>query len=206
MDNSAPLNERQKAIYDFICQKIKTDGYAPSVREIAHAVGLKSTSTVHSHLVHLEEKGYIKKDPSKPRAMIPVNRDKLFESNINVRSLPLVGNVAAGTPILAVENIESYIPVPDEFVGSGNYYLLCVKGESMIEAGILDGDYLIVREQTDAANGEIVIAMLDDEATVKRLYRRSDHVELKPENSAMQPIICREVSVLGKVTGLIRNI
>lgn len=203
MSGSSPLNQRQRLILEFIQDRIKTKGYPPSVREIGEAVGLKSSSTVHAHLVQLEEKGYIRKDPTKPRAIIPVNREPSAE--LTTISLPVVGRVAAGTPILASENIESYYPLPVEFVGTGNHYILKVQGESMIEAGIFDGDYLIVREQADAANGEIVVAMLEDEATVKRFYRRDGYIELKPENSAMQPIIFPQVAILGKVTGLLRH-
>lgn len=202
--SSSLLSERQRLILDFIQDRIKTKGYPPSVREIGEAVGLKSSSTVHAHLVQLEEKGYIKKDPTKPRAIIPVNFDEPGHDLATI-SLPVVGHVAAGTPILATENIEGYYPLPAEFVGHGNHYILQVKGESMIEAGILDGDYLIVRAQADAANGEIVVAMLDDEATVKRYYRRDNHIELRPENSSMQPIVSPEVAILGKVTGLLRH-
>jgi len=205
MNSLNGLNQRQQIILDFIQERIKTKGYPPSVREIGEAVGLKSSSTVHAHLVQLEEKGYIRKDPSKPRAIIPINKEEDIEPNLSTISLPVVGNVAAGSPILAIENIETYFPVPVDFIGSGNHYILRVKGESMIEAGILDGDYLIVREQADASNGEIIVAMLEDEATVKRYYKRDQYIELKPENSSMQPIISPEVAILGKVTGLLRH-
>lgn len=204
MSGSSPLNQRQRLILEFIQDRIKTKGYPPSVREIGEAVGLKSSSTVHAHLVQLEEKGYIKKDPTKPRAIAPVGREPA--SNLTTISLPVVGRVAAGTPILATENIEAYYPLPVEFVGHGNHYMLKVQGESMIDAGILDGDYLIVREQADASNGEIVVAMLEDEATVKRYYKRDKYIELKPENSTMEPIISPQVAILGKVTGLLRHI
>lgn len=205
MNSSNDLNHRQKDILDFIEKRIKTKGYPPSVREIGEAVGLKSSSTVHAHLVKLEEKGFIRKDPSKPRSIIPVNMQRLPEADFSTVSLPVLGNVAAGTPILATENIEAYFPVPVDFVGSGNHYILHVKGESMIEAGILDGDYLIVREQSDASNGEIIVAMLENETTVKRYYKRDQYIELRPENSSMQPIISSEVTILGKVTGLLRH-
>lgn len=205
MNSSNDLNHRQKDILDFIEKRIKTKGYPPSVREIGEAVGLKSSSTVHAHLVKLEEKGFIRKDPSKPRSIIPVNMQRLPEADFSTVSLPVIGNVAAGTPILATENIEAYFPVPVDFVGSGNHYILHVKGESMIEAGILDGDYLIVREQSDASNGEIIVAMLENETTVKRYYKRDQYIELRPENSSMQPIISSEVTILGKVTGLLRH-
>ena len=205
MKVSSDLNKRQKLIMDFIQERIKTKGYPPSVREIGEAVGLKSSSTVHAHLVQLQEKGFITKDPSKPRSVLPVGTDKSTEADFNTVSLPVVGQVAAGTPILATENIETYFPVPVDFVGHGDHYILRVKGESMIEAGILDGDYLIVRQQADAVNGEIVVAMLEEEATVKRYYKRDQYIELRPENSSMQPIISPEVAILGKVTGLLRH-
>ncbi len=203
MPGLSPLSQRQRLILEFIQERIKTKGYPPSVREIGEAVGLKSSSTVHAHLVQLEEKGYIKKDPTKPRSIIPVGHEAA--PDLAAISLPVVGQVAAGTPILATENIEDYYPLPVEFVGQGNHYILRVKGDSMIEAGIFDGDYLIVREQANASNGEIVVAMLEDEATVKRYYKRDGYIELKPENSALQPIIAPEVAILGKVTGLLRH-
>ncbi|NLN86491.1 MAG: transcriptional repressor LexA [Syntrophomonadaceae bacterium] len=203
MPGLSSLNKRQRLILEFIQERIKTKGYPPSVREIGEAVGLKSSSTVHAHLVQLEEKGYIKRDPAKPRAIIPVGHDSSAE--LTTISLPVIGRVAAGSPILATENIEGYYPLPVEFVGTGDHYILKVKGDSMIEAGIFDGDYLIVRQQANAANGEIVVAMLEDEATVKRYYQRDQYIELKPENSAMQPIIAPEVAILGKVTGLLRH-
>lgn len=203
MPGLSSLNKRQRLILEFIQERIKTKGYPPSVREIGEAVGLKSSSTVHAHLVQLEEKGYIKRDPAKPRAIIPVGHD--CSAELTTISLPVIGRVAAGSPILATENIEGYYPLPVEFVGTGDHYILKVKGDSMIEAGIFDGDYLIVRQQANAANGEIVVAMLEDEATVKRYYQRDQYIELKPENSAMQPIIAPEVAILGKVTGLLRH-
>jgi len=205
LNNSTKLSARQNMILDYIKEKIRHDGYPPSVREIGEAVGLKSSSTVHSHLLQLEEKGWLKRDPSKPRAIIPVDMYADTELISQTTALPVVGNVAAGTPILAEQNIENYLPVPVDFVGPGIHYILRVKGESMIEAGIMDGDFLIVKQQTDAANGEIVVAILDDEATVKRFYRRDGYVELKPENSALQPIIAEKVQIAGKVSGLLRR-
>ncbi|NMC27005.1 MAG: transcriptional repressor LexA [Syntrophomonadaceae bacterium] len=206
MGTTDKLSKRQKLILDFIQERIKDKGYPPSVREIGAAVGLKSSSTVHAHLMHLEGKGYIRKDPSKPRAVIPIPAEnEISAPDLATVTLPVIGQVAAGIPILASENIEAYFPIPVEFVGSGNHYILKVKGESMIEAGIMDGDYLIVRQQADAANGEIVVAMLEDEATVKRYYKRDRYIELKPENSSMQPIITQDAVVLGKVTGLLRH-
>jgi repressor LexA len=199
------LSDRQQQILDYIRQRIKTNGYPPTVREIGEAVGLKSSSTVHSYLVQLEELGLIRKDPTKPRAIIPVDNDDTAQHSEGL-SLPLVGRVAAGTPILAEQNIENYLSVPTELVGNGTHFLLEVKGDSMVEAGILDGDYLIVRQQNQASNGEIVVAMMEDEATVKRIYFHSDHIELRPENSSMQPFRVNDAQILGKVTGLIRKI
>ena len=202
---SQDLKPRQKAILQYIEDKIRADGYPPSVREIGEAVGLKSSSTVHSHLLKLEDMGYIKRDPTKGRAVIPVHM--IDESQQwHAQRIPLVGKVAAGTPITAQENIEDYITIPEELMGSGNYFLLRVQGNSMIAAGILDGDHLIVRQQADAANGEIVVAMIDNEATVKRLYRYDEYIELRPENSTMKPIKTRNVTILGKVTGLLRQL
>jgi len=198
------ISERQKIILQFIEDKIQTDGYPPSVREIAQASGLKSSSTAHAHLLKLEEMGLIKRDPTKGRAIIPIHHEPMPSLQEQI-SLPVIGKVAAGTPITATENIENYMNVPTEFIGSGNHFILKVQGESMIEAGILDGDYLIVREQSEANNGEIVVAMIEDEATVKRYYKTADHIELRPENSSMQPIIVPEVNIVGKVGGLLRQ-
>lgn len=205
MNKKNQLSVRQNLILDYIKDKIRHDGYPPSVREIGEAVGLKSSSSVHSHLLQLEEKGLLKRDPTKPRAIIPVDMYADTELISQTLALPVVGNVAAGTPILAEQNIENYLPVPADFIGQGTHYILRVKGESMIEAGIMDGDFLIVKQQADAANGEIVVAILDDEATVKRYYRRDGYVELRPENSALQPIIADEVQIAGKVSGLLRR-
>ncbi|MGR6835815.1 transcriptional repressor LexA [Syntrophomonas erecta] len=204
MTDNQHLNEREQAILDYIKDRIRNVGYPPSVREIGRAVGLKSSSTVHSYLIQLEEKGFIRKDPAKPRAIIPVDNDMSVAEE--ALRLPVVGQVAAGTPILAEQNIDTYLPVPQDLVGSGNHFILRVKGESMIEAGIMDGDYLIVRQQSDASNGEIIVALLDDDATVKRYYLRDGYVELKPENSSMEPIIAPHIQIVGKVTGLMRKI
>ncbi|HAA09954.1 MAG: transcriptional repressor LexA [Syntrophomonadaceae bacterium] len=199
------LTERQQQILDFIRQCIRNNGYPPSVREIGEAVGLRSSSTVHAYLVQLEELGVIRKDPTKPRAIIPVDNDEPDQHLSNALSLPLVGKVAAGSPILAEQNIEAYLSVPSELVGYGTHFLLQVKGDSMIEAGILDGDYLIVRQQNQASNGDIVVAMMEDEATVKRIYFYNDYVELRPENSSMEPLRVNNTQILGKVAGLIRK-
>jgi repressor LexA len=205
MSKELNLTERQKLILDFIKKEIQTKGYPPSVREIGQAVGLKSSSSVHSQLVQLEEKGLLKRDPTKPRALtfVDMKDPEIVSESI---SLPVVGDVAAGLPILAEQNIENYFPVPTDFVGQGTYFILKVKGDSMIEAGILDGDYLIVRQQADAANGEIVVAILEDEATVKRFYKRDGYIELRPENSMMEPFIVERVQIAGKVSGLLRRL
>lgn len=199
------LNKRQSMILDFIQEYCKMHGYPPAVRDIGKAVGLKSSSTVHMYLVQLEEKGYIRRDPAKPRAIIVVKDEAVDNLELSVRQIPVLGKVAAGTPILAQENIDNYMAVPVDLLGQGNFYILRVQGDSMIEAGILDKDYVIVHEQNDASNGEIVVALLGDEATVKRYYKMDDHVRLQPENSAMEPIITRDVSILGKVAGLLRR-
>ena len=205
MSEEIILTQRQQSILDFIKKQIKENGYPPSVREIGQAVGLKSSSTVHAHLVNLEEMGLLRKDPAKPRTVIPIEEEPDLAIVSDTVHLPVVGDVAAGTPILAEQNIEGHMPVPGEFVKSGTSFILKVKGESMIEAGILDGDYIIVREQPDANNGDIVVALLEDEATVKRLYKHQDHIELIPENSAMEPIITNEAHIIGKVLGLMRR-
>lgn len=205
MANDANLNARQRQILDYVKNKIKTSGYPPSVREIGQAVGLKSSSTVHAYLLQLEDKGLLRRDPAKPRAIIPTETDHDIRDGGDALSLPVVGSVAAGTPILAVQNIDSYLSVPVDFLGKGNHFILKVQGDSMIEAGIMDGDYLIVKEQSDASNGEIVVALLDDEATVKRLYKRDGYIELRPENSSMSPIIAENVAIAGKVAGLLRR-
>ena len=199
------LNKRQSMILDFIQEYCKMHGYPPAVRDIGKAVGLKSSSTVHMYLVQLEEKGYIRRDPAKPRAIIVVKDESVDNLELSVRQIPVLGKVAAGTPILAQENIDNYMAVPVDLLGQGNFYILRVQGDSMIEAGILDKDYVIVHEQNDASNGEIVVALLGDEATVKRYYKMDDHVRLQPENSSMEPIITRDISILGKVAGLLRR-
>ncbi|MFC5463672.1 transcriptional repressor LexA [Lederbergia graminis] len=202
------LSKRQQDILDFIKQEVKSKGYPPSVREIGEAVGLASSSTVHGHLARLESKGLIRRDPTKPRAIEVL---QLEEDNIpkqNTVNVPLVGKVTAGLPISAIENIEEYFPLPEQLVPTDEQvFMLEIVGESMIEAGILDGDYVIVRQQHTANNGEIVVAMTDeDEATVKRFFKEKDYFRLQPENANMEPIILREVSILGKVIGLYRNV
>ena len=208
------LNKREKAILKFIEKKIKEDGYPPSVREIGKAVGLSSTATVHGYLAKLRSKGYIKKEDKKGRTLkllkggngMPVeDSQKSFYSQKELIDVPLVGKITAGMPILAVENVTDTFPIPIDFVGNSETFMLTVKGESMIEAGILDGDYILVRKQPDAMNGEIVVALIEDEATVKTFYKEKDHIRLQPENSTMDPIIVPDCSILGKVIGVFRK-
>ena len=193
-------SEKKMQILDFIRREIDDKGYPPSVREICLAVGLKSTSTVHAHLNRLEEEGYIRRDATKPRAL-----ELTDTATVRGRSVPLVGRVTAGMPILAQQNIEEYYMLPQNLVGGDEVFILSVQGESMIEAGILDGDFVIVRRQIHAENGDIVVAMIDDEATVKRIFYEKTRVRLQPENSAMQPIYARDVTVLGRVIALFRQ-
>lgn len=194
-----PRGESQEKIFTYIKQVVKDKGYPPSVREICEATGLHSTSTVHAHLKRLEKRGLISRDSMKPRA-ISLSSDMPDD----VTSLPVLGRVTAGTPILASENIEEYMSFPNALLGDGEHYILGVRGESMINAGIMDGDYVVIRKQQEANNGDIVVAMIDDEATVKRFYRENGHVRLQPENTTMEPIICKQVTILGKVVSLYR--
>jgi repressor LexA len=201
------ISQRQQAILEFIKNEVKDKGYPPSVREIGEAVGLASSSTVHGHLERLEKKGLIRRDPTKPRAIEILGLDG-SESNFahSVARVPLIGKVTAGVPITATENIEDYFPLPSHFVGDNNVFMLSVMGDSMIEAGIHNGDYVIVKQQQTANNGDIVVAMTeDDEATVKRFYKERDHIRLQPENSALQPILLKNVTILGLVIGLFRD-
>ena len=202
------LSNRQQAILEFIKTEVREKGYPPSVREIGEAVDLASSSTVHGHLERLEKKGLIRRDPTKPRAIeILDGDDNEIPFPLAVAKVPVVGKVTAGVPITATENIEEYFPLPADKVGDHNVFILSVIGESMIEAGIHDGDYVIVRQQQSAINGDIVVAMTeDDEATVKTFYKEKDHIRLQPENSTMEPIRLRNVSILGKVIGLFRDI
>jgi repressor LexA len=200
------LTKRQREIFDFIRRYAAKTGYPPTVREIGKAVGLHSSSTVHAHLANLEKIGLLKRDPSKPRA-IELLFDKARKTIRPERGLPLVGQVAAGAPIVAEENVEEYIEIPDVIGGEDGDYILRVRGESMKDAGIFDGDYTVVRPSEDAADGEIVVALIgDDEATVKRFFRENDHVRLQPENAEMEPIRSSEVQVLGRVIGVLRKI
>lgn len=201
------LSKRQQMIYDFIKNEVEMKGYPPSVREIAKAVGLASSSTVHGHLERIEKKGYIRRDPTKPRAIEILEPTETETTKDTARYAPLIGKVTAGTPITAIENIEEYTPVPSSVAhASDNLFVLEVEGESMINAGILNGDKVIVKQQSTAENGEIVVAMTDEnEATVKRFYKESDHFRLQPENDAMEPLRLDNVSILGKVVGLYRQ-
>ncbi|QYY44802.1 transcriptional repressor LexA (plasmid) [Aneurinibacillus thermoaerophilus] len=203
------LSSRQLAILDFIKKEVKEKGYPPSVREIGEAVGLASSSTVHGHLARLEKKGLIRRDPTKPRAIeiLDGERNEATAASVKTVTIPVLGKVTAGMPITAVENIEEYFVLPENMVGNDTVYMLRVQGESMIDAGILDGDYVIVRQQQTANNGDIVVAMTEEnEATVKRFYKEKDHICLQPENPTMAPILLPAVTILGKVIGLYRNI
>lgn len=209
------LSKRQQAIYDFICDYTTEHGYPPSVREIGVAVGLASPSTVHMHLKVLQERGLIKRDSKKPRTIEVVEEDT--ESTDKVArvtqdledgsvSLPLVGRVAAGTPILAEQNVEDSFRLPTSIVGDASSFVLRVRGQSMINAGILDGDYIVVKQQDDARDGEIVVALIDDSSTVKTFYREKNRIRLQPENDTMDPIYVDNPKILGRVTGLFRSI
>lgn len=223
-----PLKEREQKILDYMLNEIRKKGYPPTVREMCSALGIKSTSTAHKDIAGLEEKGYIRKDPTKPRAIeildpgVFSKEDKLPQDieddfntgssgaeNINVVEVPLVGQIAAGTPILADENIQDFFPVPSRYVDKGNHFMLTVKGDSMIEAGIFSGDYILVRQQQTANNGDIVVAMVDgfeSEATVKTFYKENGHIRLQPENQSLSPIILKDVKILGLVKGVFRYI
>ncbi|HHY82803.1 MAG TPA: transcriptional repressor LexA [Clostridiales bacterium] len=200
---SQALSDKQKKILAFLKQEIRTKGYPPSVREICDAVGLKSTSTVHGYLERLEKKGLIRRDPTKPRA-IEILDDTTYLSKKELVNVPIVGRVTAGQPILAVENIEDTFPIPVQYLHNNDVFMLSVRGDSMIEAGILDGDYVLVQKKPTAENGDIVVALIEDEATVKTFYKEKDYIRLQPENSSMEPIIVRDVTILGKVIGVIR--
>ncbi|MBL0388625.1 transcriptional repressor LexA [Tumebacillus sp. ITR2] len=204
------LSKRQQEIMDFIKNEVRAKGYPPSVREIGEAVGLASSSTVHGHLARLEQKGLIRRDPTKPRAIEVLDLEADTESGrfeYSTVMAPIIGKVTAGQPITAIENVEDYFPLPTSFVGDSSVFLLNVSGDSMIDAGIFDGDLVIVRQQATANNGEIVVAMTeDDEATVKRFYKEADHIRLQPENPSLQPMRYNNVTILGKVVGIFRHI
>ncbi len=200
------LTPRQREVLEFIKAEIRSKGYPPSVREIGEAIGLSSSSTVHGHMARLEEKGYIRRDPTKPRAIEVLDGSDLKPQKRTV-SIPIVGRVTAGEPILALENVEDHFPLPADFVRAdeSELFFLTVQGDSMVEAGILDGDYVLVRRQQHASNGDIVVALIEDEATVKRFYKERDHIRLQPENRFMDPIIVPDAKILGKVIALIRR-
>lgn len=199
------ISQKQQEILDYIKTCILKKGYPPAVREICEAVHLKSTSSVHSHLETLERNGFIRRDPTKPRA-IEVLDNQFSTQRREVVQVPIIGTVAAGQPILAEQNIEEYFPIPSEYLpGSGEVFILRVKGESMINAGIFNGDQVIVHQTNTAENGDIVVALLDDSATVKRFYRENGHYRLQPENDTMEPIIVSNVQIIGKVVGLFRR-
>ena len=209
--NKDELNKREKAILKFIEKQIKDKGYPPSVREIGKAVGLSSTATVHGYIARLKEKGYIAKEDQKGRTLKLLKGGKTEEPKTvyNGRELadvPVIGKITAGEPILAVENITDTFPIPIEFVGNSESFMLVVRGESMIEAGILNGDYILVKKQDIARNGEIVVALIGEEATVKTFYKEKDHIRLQPENSTMDPIIVPDCKILGIVGGVFRKL
>ncbi|MDO5418158.1 MAG: transcriptional repressor LexA [Lachnospiraceae bacterium] len=197
------ISDKQKEILEYIKETILKKGYPPAVREICEAVHLKSTSSVHSHLETLEENGYIRRDPTKPRT-IEILDDCFNLTRREMVNVPLIGCVAAGQPILAQENIENYFPIPADTLPNQETFMLRVKGESMIKAGIYEGDQILVAQQETADNGDIVVALLEDSATVKRFYKEDGHIRLQPENDAMDPIIAEDVQILGKVIGLLR--
>lgn len=197
------ISDKQREILDYIKTEILNKGYPPTVRDICEAVKLKSTSSVHSHLETLEKNGYIRRDPTKPRA-IEIVDDNFNLTRREVVNVPMIGRVAAGQPILAVENIESYFPIPTEFMPNAESFMLRVQGESMINAGIFDGDNILVEKCDTAHNGEIVVALVDDSATVKTFYKEGDHIRLQPENDFMDPIIVPDCKILGKVFGVFR--
>ncbi|MDO4805907.1 MAG: transcriptional repressor LexA [Coriobacteriales bacterium] len=210
------ISKRQQSIYDFICSYTRDHGYPPSVREIGTAVGLASPSTVHMHLKSLEDKGYIHRDSKKPRTIEVVEDTTSTEKgtplarvrqnlDTNTISLPLVGRVAAGVPVLAEQNIEENLTLPTSIVGDASSFILRVHGNSMINVGIYDGDYIVVKEQHDAHDGEIIVALIDDSATVKTFYREEGHVRLQPENDLMEPIYVKNPTILGRVSALIRS-
>ena len=197
------ISDKQKEILEYMKQEILNKGYPPTVRDICEAVKLKSTSSVHSHLETLEKNGYIRRDPTKPRAI------EIIDENFNLTrremtNVPMVGRVAAGEPILAVENIESYFPIPTEYMPNAESFMLKVKGESMINVGIFDGDQILVEKCNTARNGDMVVALVDDSATVKTFYKENGHIRLQPENDTMDPIIVDNCEIMGKVFGVFR--
>ena len=210
MRDSTKATDKQQRVLNYVKEQIKEKGYAPSVREICKALDLKSTSTVHGYLARLKKKGLIAKDDMKSRTIQMIdengNIQKPFFTSKEMVDVPIVGKVTAGQPILAVENIEDSFPLPLEFTGAAETFMLKVKGESMIDAGILDGDLILVKKQSEASNGDIVVALIEDEATVKKFYKENGHIRLQPQNQFMQPIIVPTCSILGKVVGVFRKI
>ena len=197
------ISEKQKEILEYMKQEILNKGYPPTVRDICEAVKLKSTSSVHSHLETLEKNGYFRRDPTKPRA-IEIIDDNFNLTRREMTNVPMIGRVAAGEPILAVENIESYFPIPTEYMPNAESFMLKVKGESMINAGIFDGDQILVEKCSSARNGDMVVALVDDSATVKTFYKENGHIRLQPENDTMDPIIVDDCEIMGKVFGVFR--
>ena len=214
MGNRAETTRKEKAILKFIEDQVRANGYPPSVREIGKAIGLSSTATVHGYLAKLEKQGFIKKEDKKGRTLKvikgtdgkPVQEsNKNFYTQKEMVEVPVIGKITAGQPILAVENVTDTFPIPIDFVGNCDSFMLTVRGDSMIEAGILDGDYILVKKQSNANNGEIVVALIEDEATVKTFYKEKDHIRLQPENHTMDPIIVPNCQILGKVAGVFRK-
>ena len=214
MGTRAETTRKEKAILKFIEEQVIENGYPPSVREIGKAIGLSSTATVHAYLAKLEKQGFIKKEDKKGRTLKvikgtdgqPLKREsKNFYAQREMVDVPVIGRITAGQPILAVENVTDTFPIPIDFVGNSESFMLTVRGESMIEAGILDGDYILVKKQNNANNGEIVVALIEDEATVKTFYKENDHIRLQPENHTMDPIIVPDCKILGKVAGVFRK-
>ena len=214
MGTRAETTRKEKAILKFIEEQVIENGYPPSVREIGKAIGLSSTATVHAYLAKLEKQGFIKKEDKKGRTLKvikgtdgqPLKREsKNFYAQREMVDVPVIGRITAGQPILAVENVTDTFPIPIDFVGNCDSFMLTVRGESMIEAGILDGDYILVKKQSNANNGEIVVALIEDEATVKTFYKEKDHIRLQPENHTMDPIIVPNCQILGKVAGVFRK-
>lgn len=202
------ISTKQLKVLDFIRSEVNRKGYPPSVREICKGVGIKSTSTVHGYLETLEEKGYIRKDHAKTRAIEVLDKmdDDFISYKKEIVNIPVIGRVTAGVPVLAVENIEDVFPMPVDFVPSGESFMLRVKGNSMINAGIHDRDFILIKHQSTAENGDIVVALINNEATVKRFFKEKEHIRLQPENDSMEPIISKDVKVVGKVVGLYRKV
>ena len=214
MGTRAETTRKEKAILKFIEEQVIENGYPPSLREIGKAIGLSSTATVHAYLAKLEKQGYIKKEDKKGRTLKVIKgtdgqqiikENKNFYTQRELVDVPVIGKITAGQPILAVENVTDTFPIPIDFVGNSESFMLTVRGESMIEAGILDGDYILVKKQDNASNGEIVVALIEDEATVKTFYKENGHIRLQPENHTMDPIIVPDCKILGKVAGVFRK-